>query len=93
MKIQKTKLLSLLLLPVLFYLFFPIAQVSAQNSNPRVIAQAKTNIRELPRTGLPLMALGLAAILPVGLVLRNVLKKKETEESANSVWHDRQSGK
>ena len=39
------------------------------------------------------MALGLAAILPVGLVLRNVLKKKETEESANSVWHDRQSGK
>jgi len=60
---------------------------------PQVVGQVKSSITELPRTGLPLLGLGLAGILPGGLIFRRFSRKGKSEESANSVWTSRQLGK
>lgn len=58
---------------------------------PKVIAQAPSNIKELPKTGLPLVAVGLAALFPGGLLLRRVLKRNENQkDSPNAIWTGRQ---
>ena len=56
---------------------------------PNVVAQTQYSIKELPRTGLPLLALGLLGSLPGGLILRRFLRGKEYE-SANAVWNKKQ---
>lgn len=63
---------------------------TATSSQPRVIEVAGDIItKELPKTGLPLVAWGAVAFIPAGLRLRR-FKKTHTDESANFIWEDRQ---
>lgn len=66
------------------------AQSNSPEETPRVIAQAQTNIRELPRTGLPLLGLGLASLFPAGLLLKRLIKTNPIQEdSPNAIWAGR----
>jgi hypothetical protein len=67
--------------------------------NPTTPAQPKVEstavnaaITELPRTGLPLAAWGISALLPLGLKFRKG-KKTDNELSVNSIWIKRQISK
>ena len=55
------------------------------------VAGVKTEVKELPKTGLPLLAWTAAAFLPAGLRLRKFssLSGKEAE-TANFLWEERQ---
>jgi hypothetical protein len=57
---------------------------------PQVVAQTKGDITELPKTGLPLAALAFAGLAPAGFGIKRFSKKNVSEESANSVWMERQ---
>lgn len=58
---------------------------------PTVIGASQTTIKELPKTGLPLLGLGLAGVLPGGLIFRKLSKKEDSEEeTASSVWMKKQ---
>lgn len=59
---------------------------STQVAGVAVAYQAPSTITELPKTGLPLLALGILSMFPVGSSLRNLGKKNSVEESANSAW-------
>lgn len=57
---------------------------------PRVVEVAGNIVtKELPKTGLPLLAFGTAAFIPVGLRLRR-FRKASIDESANFIWEQRQ---
>lgn len=58
-----------------------------------VLTQGDTSIKELPKTGLPLAAIGLASLMPIGLRVKKMLGIKEAEESANLIWTNRQLNK
>lgn len=56
-----------------------------------VLSQSATpSIKELPKTGLPIAAIGFASLTPLGLRVKKLLKSREIEESANSIWLTRQ---
>lgn len=60
------------------------------NYIPRVVGSGPTSITELPRTGLPLLALGLAGAFPGGLIIKRLTKKQEEKESASDIWNNKQ---
>ena len=66
----------------------PVASV--QVAGVSVINQTPTSIKELPKTGLPLAAVGLASLLPFGSRLRKLGQKNTEEETANSIWLKKQ---
>jgi len=57
---------------------------------PQVVMQTKGDVRELPKTGLPLAALALGGLMPAGFGLKRFGKKEAVQESANSIWTERQ---
>jgi hypothetical protein len=65
---------------------------SVQVAGVSVVNQAPTSVKELPKTGLPMAAVGIASLLPFGSRLRKLGKKNTEEVSANSVWMQRQLG-
>jgi len=70
----------------------PVATAAA--TQPKVLTTAGTSpsVTELPRTGLPLAAWGISALLPLGLKMRKN-KKSDQESSVNSIWMTRQLNK
>jgi hypothetical protein len=52
--------------------------VLTQSANP--------SVKELPKTGLPLAAVGLASLTPLGLRVKRLLNSRVQEESANDLW-------
>lgn len=67
----------------------PLTTVAPAQSQPQVTYKTADAVGELPRTGLPLAAWGVSALLPLGLKLRKS-KKVNDETSANSIWTSRQ---
>ncbi len=65
----------------------------APTSIPQVVYQAQAKIVELPKTGLPETAMALSALLPAGFALKKFgfKKSQSTEESASSIWLEKQS--
>ncbi len=59
-------------------------------STPTVVTQVSVPVKELPKTGLPLAGLALAGMLPVGAKLRKIGFKSQAEDSANSIWNQKQ---
>jgi hypothetical protein len=65
--------------------------VITQAAAPQVITQAQTPVKELPKTGLPLAAWGLASLLPGVLGINQFRKKKhQSSDSPNSLWIEKQ---
>ncbi len=59
--------------------------------SPKVVSSTQTDIKELPKTGLPLALWGVSALIPLGLKLRKNGSSSETEKvSANSIWMNRE---
>lgn len=54
-----------------------------------VVSEAKTEVKQLPKTGLPLAAWALTGLLPIGAGFKRFGKKSDAL-SANSVWMERQ---
>ncbi len=69
----------------------PTPQVLAvSTTQPQVVSTSAGQVKELPKTGLPLGALALTGLLPVGAGFRKFGKKGlEDSESANSIWESR----
>ncbi len=65
---------------------------TATQPEVKVLGTQNSAIRELPRTGLPLVAIGIGALGPVGWRIKKLLGKKSVEESANDIWLKRQLG-
>lgn len=55
-----------------------------------VLTQGDTSIKELPKTGLPLAAIGLASLMPIGLRAKKMLGINVVEENANLIWTNRE---
>lgn len=53
------------------------------------VAGVQTEAKELPKTGLPLLAWAAAAFIPVGFTLKR-FKKINIVESANYIWEERE---
>lgn len=91
---QKTMVHFWTILIINLVLFiFSAKDVLADSSNPQVVMQTKGDIRELPKTGLPLIAWAFSSLLPAGFGLKRFGKKDSTEESANSIWMERELGR
>jgi hypothetical protein len=58
-----------------------------------VLGSQTSSIKELPKTGLPLVAIGFTALTPLGIKLRRMLKLPVVEESAQDIWLKRQMGR
>jgi hypothetical protein len=56
----------------------------------KVLGTETSSIRELPRTGLPLAAVAVSALAPVGWKVRQLIGAKVEEESAQDIWLGRQ---
>lgn len=66
-----------------------VASAQTTAAAPKVIATAgNQEITQLPKTGLPLLAWGLAGLLPAGLKLRGG-KKTSKENNASEIWQER----
>jgi hypothetical protein len=65
---------------------------TAPQPEVKVLGTQSSAIRELPRTGLPLAAIGIGALGPVGWRIKKLLGKKSVEESANDIWLKKQLG-
>ena len=63
---------------------------TSTTTTPQVVTQVKGAVTELPKTGLPLAALALGGLLPGGMAFKRFGKKDQVEESANSIWIERQ---
>ncbi len=59
-------------------------------STPQVVMQTKGDVKELPKTGLPLAALALGGLMPAGFGIKRFMKKDQVEETANSIWTEKQ---
>jgi hypothetical protein len=59
-------------------------------SQPGVTYVAPSNVYELPRTGLPLIAWGVAALLPFGLKLRRFGRGQQNGSTPHTLWEKRQ---
>jgi hypothetical protein len=59
-------------------------------SQPQVVTQVKGDVKELPKTGLPLAALALGGLLPAGFGIKRFAKKSAEETTANSIWTEKQ---
>lgn len=57
-----------------------------------VLGSQTSSIKELPKTGLPLVAIGFTALTPLGIKLRRMLKLPVVEESAHDIWVRKQIG-
>lgn len=71
-----------------------VQYIPEQSSVPKVITTAgaanpQQQVTELPKTGLPLVAWGLAALLPMGFKLKSK-KVFKNNNLANSTWEERQ---
>lgn len=72
------------------------SNVTVTNPTPQVVTVSQpavagvTTTKELPKTGLPLLAWAAAAFLPAGLRLRRFNKSPKGEMSANFIWEERQ---
>ncbi len=64
--------------------------VVTQAAAPQVITQAQTPVKELPKTGLPLAAWGLASLLPAGFGISKFRKTNNPTDSPNSLWIKKQ---
>jgi hypothetical protein len=64
-------------------------RVAASTATPQVVTQTKGDIKELPKTGLPLAALALGGLMPAGFGLKKFAKKQDAV-SANSIWMERE---
>ncbi|OGE17602.1 hypothetical protein A2858_02620 [Candidatus Daviesbacteria bacterium RIFCSPHIGHO2_01_FULL_36_37] len=69
-----------------------VEKVEEKGGTPEVVSKAPVETKELPKTGLPLAAAGLAGLLPVGLRLRKFGQNDE-KVSANSLWTERELSK
>lgn len=71
-----------------------LATATSSATEPKVLTTAATDasVTELPKTGLPLAAWGISALLPLGLKMRKN-KKSDQESSVNSIWMVRQLNK
>jgi hypothetical protein len=65
-------------------------QSSAFPESVKILGSQSSSIKELPKTGLPLAAVSLTALTPLGLRLRRFMKLTVLEESANEIWIRRQ---
>lgn len=62
----------------------------AVQASPQILAQAPGTVKELPKTGLPLMGWAFASLIPGGALLKRfAMKKDKYEDSVNSVWMER----
>jgi len=68
----------------------PAAASTTAVTTPQVVMQAKGDVKELPKTGLPLAALALGGLLPAGFGFKRFSKKAKIEASASSIWNERQ---
>lgn len=72
------------------------SNVTVNNPTPQVVTVNQpvvagvTTTKELPKTGLPLLAWTAALFLPAGFKLRNFNKFEKGFESANFIWEDRE---
>ncbi len=79
-------------------IFFLPSSVSAASAQPKVTGSLPMEITELPRTGFPLAAWGLAALIPIGTKLIKTGSKKKPgdhsgkaeELNANTIWVEKQ---
>jgi hypothetical protein len=72
----------------------PSVQVSV--TAPKVVYTVPAELKELPRTGLPLVVWGISALAPLGIKLRKNGKGQQessSEFSANSIWTERELNK
>ncbi len=71
-----------------------VVQIPPTATQPevKVLGTQNSAIRELPRTGLPLVAIGIGALGPVGWRIKKLLGNKSVEESANDIWLKKQLG-
>jgi hypothetical protein len=71
-----------------------VVQIPPTATQPevKVLGTQSSVIRELPRTGLPLVAIGIGALGPVGWRIKKLLGNKSVEESANDIWLKKQLG-
>lgn len=72
------------------------SNVTVNNPTPQVVTVTQPAVagvsttKELPKTGLPLLAWAAAAFLPAGFKLRKFSKSSEGFESANFIWEERE---
>lgn len=64
--------------------------ILTDTSQPTVLSQVQSTVKELPRTGLPLLGIGLGSLLPLGLRLKRFGKVDTDEHSASSIWMEKQ---
>jgi hypothetical protein len=63
------------------------------STQPKVVAQSVTSVKELPKTGLPLLALPFLGLIPGGMKFRKFGKSEDNGELENSplnLWEKRQ---
>lgn len=69
------------------------AQVSSTSAQPKVITQASSEVKELPKTGVPLFGWMLGGLAPLGLKVRKFGSSLKEGLNANSIWQMRQFSK
>lgn len=67
----------------------PVQQIVYEQQPQVVTVSGDSKVKELPKTGLPIAALGLGSLLPLGLRLRRYAKVKDAV-SANFIWEERE---
>ncbi len=67
-------------------------QTESVSAPVKVITQADTTSKELPKTGFPLLAWGIASLVPAGLRIRKLSKNSQaaSDFTPNSRWMERQ---
>lgn len=66
--------------------------LAAATSQPQVVGESKTAVKELPKTGLPLAAWALGGLLPAGLKMKKG-SKSSSDQNANFIWEERELAK
>lgn len=67
-----------------------VVSTTTYTAQPQVVAQVKGDVKELPKTGLPLAALALGGLMPAGFGIKRFGKKSSGEVSPNSIWNEKQ---
>src|SRR5438270_13001216 len=69
---------------------FAAAPTALPSSTPIVTSTNDVQIKELPRTGLPIAGLALTALVPMGIIFRKFGNKALIQYSASSIWTNRE---